>query len=148
MIQIVNEIPEFQGHNRFLSNFYIHPVIYDGRRWMSSEHAYQAAKAVIVEQREEIAMAPSPSIAKRLGSKVAKREDWIDVRVSVMKDVLEAKFSDPLLEIMLLSTGNLKLIEGNLHGDTFWGVDMRKRVGQNMLGRLLMQLREEKRSFA
>lgn len=147
MNEIVNEIIRFDGEHAFLSNFFIHPVIYDGRRWMTSEHAYQASKAVFVEQREEIAMARTPGVAKRLGAKIVKREDWEDVKVSVMMAVLEAKFACPDMEALLLKTGNKTLVEGNLHHDTFWGVDIRTRVGKNMLGKLLMQIREEKRSF-
>lgn len=148
MPDFITEIPEFQGKYRFLSNFYIHPIEFDGRRWATSEHAYQAAKAVIVEQREEIAAAPTPGVAKRLGGVVACREDWKKVRVPIMKSILEAKFSIPKLREMLLSTGKLMLIEGNAHGDTFWGVDIRSRVGHNMLGKLLMQIRDDELYFS
>ena len=147
MIETANEILTFDGPHYFLSNFYPQPIIFDGRRWATSEHAYQAAKAIIVEQREEIAAASTPGVAKRLGKKAVLREDWEAVKAPIMRAILEAKFSIPKLREMLLSTGNLRLIEGNTWGDTFWGVDIRSRVGQNMLGKLLMGIREEIRSF-
>ncbi len=34
-------------------------------------------------------------------------------------------------------------MEGNWWGDIFWGVDVTSQIGQNMLGKLLMQVREE-----
>lgn len=43
--------------------------------------------------------------------------------------------------MQLLATGNEELIEGNKHGDHFWGVC--NGHGENMLGKLLMQLRAE-----
>jgi len=43
----------------------------------------------------------------------------------------------------LLATGDQELIEGNTWGDRFWGVC--DGEGQNQLGRLLMELRNELR---
>ena len=42
-------------------------------------------------------------------------------------------------------TGNLVLEEGNGWHDTFWGVDLKTGEGENHLGRILMQVREELR---
>lgn len=33
--------------------------------------------------------------------------------------------------------------EGNYWGDTFWGVDLKKREGENNLGKLVMEIREK-----
>lgn len=141
------EIATFDGKYRFLSNFFICPVWFEGRLWPTSEHAYQAAKTLVPLEQQTIYEAKTPGVAKKLGKSVTLREDWKDVRVSIMHRILLAKFALPEMEELLLSTGNLKLIEGNTWNDTFWGVDIRTRVGQNMLGRLLMQIREEKMSF-
>ena len=54
---------------------------------------------------------------------------------------LRKKFADPELRNLLLATGDEELIEGNYWGDTYWGVC--NGVGQNKLGKLLMQVREE-----
>lgn len=142
-----NEIMTFDGQYRFLSNFYLCQVYYAGRYWPSSEHAYQAAKTHDPAEKDLIFNAKSPGVAKREGDNVTKRPDWADVKVSIMFDILESKFSNKELEERLLSTGNVKLIEGNTWDDRFWGVDIRTRVGQNMLGKLLMQIRENKISF-
>lgn len=44
-----------------------------------------------------------------------------------------------------LSTGDAELVEGNTWNDTWWGVNATTGKGKNMLGRLLMQVREELR---
>ena len=47
------------------------------------------------------------------------------------------------LKQQLLATGELVLEEGNIWGDTFWGVDAQTREGRNHLGRILMRVRKE-----
>lgn len=145
------DIMVFDGKYAFLSNFYPCSPLYMGQVWKSSEHAYQAAKALSATDFTAIADAGSPGQAKRMGKKLAEahkvRPDWNDVRVGIMHDILVAKFAIPDLEERLLSTGKLKLVEGNMHHDVFWGVDIRTGKGQNMLGKLLMQIREQKQSF-
>ncbi len=37
----------FQGRYRFLSNFYPYPVEFEGRKYLSSEAAYQASKVIV-----------------------------------------------------------------------------------------------------
>ena len=59
-----------------------------------------------------------------------------------MKSVLFAKFTQHEdLKAILLSTGNALLIEAS-KTDAFWGIG-EKGNGKNMLGRLLMQVRDE-----
>lgn len=45
----------------------------------------------------------------------------------------------------LLETGDAMLIEGNTWGDTFWGVC--NGQGLNVLGNLLMEIRQELRFY-
>jgi predicted NAD-dependent protein-ADP-ribosyltransferase YbiA (DUF1768 family) len=59
--------------------------------------------------------------------------------------LLRQKFTDPGLRARLLATGTALLREGNWWRDTFWGVDQRTGAGQNHLGRLLMEIRDELR---
>ena len=54
---------------------------------------------------------------------------------------LRLKFAIPELAEKLLATGEAELIEGNSWGDTTWGVY--KDIGENRLGKLLMQVRQE-----
>ncbi len=69
------------------------------------------------------------------------RPNWDNMKVQVMRDVLRIKFSAEPLRSWLIATENDELIEGNDHGDEFWGVC--DGVGENYLGNLLMELRSE-----
>lgn len=121
------------GDNSFLSNFYEHG-------W-TVEHHYQAAKAVKPEDAARILTAPTPGAAKKLGRRVLMRSAWESEKVIVMLVLLRMKFAIPELRDKLLATGDATLIEGNHWGDIYWGVC--NGHGQNMLGILLMQVREE-----
>jgi hypothetical protein len=59
-----------------------------------------------------------------------------------MSQGLIKKFSNPGLKSKLLETQDSILVEGNIWGDTFWGVDIRTNQGRNTLGILLMKLRD------
>ena len=136
------EIKYFDGKNRYLSNFYEAPIDYNGLTYKNNEAAFQAQKVLDEKTREQFTELP-PNLAKKLGRKVELREDWEDVKVDIMKDICRTKFeTHPSLMDRLLSTGDRTLIEGNDWNDTFWGVDD-DNGGENMLGKLLMELREE-----
>ena len=138
-------ITSFRNEYEFLSNFYPCVLTYEGRTYPTSEHAYQAAKfrdPIIVER---IASAPTPGKAKTWARDLdGRREDWNEVKYSLMERILRVKFSSPDLKEKLLSTGDKYLVEGNSWGDVYWGVC--RGEGLNMLGKLLMQIRGELRS--
>ena len=132
-------ITEFRGDYAFLSNFYTVPVRYNGLVYGSSEAAFQAAKAP--DKDKEKFTNISPGEAKRLGRHY-KRYDWFNISLQVMHDVVLCKFSqNENIKELLLSTGDEELVEGNTWNDTFWG--MCNGVGQNQLGKILMQVRSE-----
>lgn len=133
-------IDSFQGPNRFLSNFYYCTITFEGRVYDTVEAAYQAAKSLDPLTRAAIAHAETPGEAKRMGSKITLRPDWEQIKPYVMLSLLMKKFSDPVLQKMLLETGDEELIEGNNWGDTYWGVCNGK--GKNNLGKLLMDVRD------
>lgn len=54
------------------------------------------------------------------------------------------KFAIPELKEMLLATGDEELVEGNYWHDTIWGVC--DGVGENHLGKMLMEIREDLRN--
>lgn len=136
-------IAEFRGPHRFLSNFWPAEVAYDGYKWPTVEHAYQAAKFPRGSQPFlAILFSPRPGDAKRFGQGPGMRPDWDRIKLGVMEDLLARKFAHPALRTQLLATHPAKLIEGNRWGDTYWGVDLRTGRGENHLGRLLMALRE------
>ncbi len=138
----MSRIISFTGANSFLSNFYPCEVAFEGKIYKSSEHAYMASKTEDLNIREYIAAQSTPGQAKKIGRSIPLRENWNDVRVHYMRTILKSKFSDQVLYEKLLSTSPHELIEGNTWGDTFWGqcpIDN----GKNMLGKLLMELRED-----
>ena len=134
-------ISSFRGEFWFLSNFYAASIWVDGERYATVEHAYQAAKTDDPASRRLIREAATPAIAKRLGRCCGLAPDWDSRRLGVMLDLVRKKFENPLLRAMLLATEDAVLVEGNTWNDTFWGV-CRGR-GENWLGRILMQVREE-----
>lgn len=133
-------IIRFDGAYRFLSNFYADP-----HGGPTVEHMFQAAKTFDNAEALAILEAETPGQAKRMGRKVQLRADWDRVKDSIMLDLLRRKFSIEPLRSRLLNTRDAELIEGNTWGDTYWGVCNGR--GKNMLGKLLMQVRDELNGF-
>jgi ribA/ribD-fused uncharacterized protein len=128
------------------SNFALYPITVRGERWPTSEHFFQAQKFEDAKVRAAIRRVKSPSEAARIGRdrKHRIRRDWDSARVAAMRDGLRAKFTQyEDLQRLLLSTGDAKLVE-HTERDDFWG-DGGDGSGANMLGRLLMELRDELR---
>lgn len=69
--------------------------------------------------------------------------NWDDIKVNSMLEILFLKFNDPYLKHLLLSTGDEHIQEYNTWGDRFWGVC--NGEGLNFLGVLLMFVRESLR---
>ncbi len=129
------------------SNFAAFPITLGGHRWPTSEHYFQAQKFEDEAYRDKVRAAKSPMIAARLGRsrKVKLRRDWESVKVGVMRDAVTAKFTQhDDLRALLLSTGDAKLVE-HTENDDDWG-DGGDGSGQNWLGRILTQVREELRA--
>ena len=128
------------------TNFYERGFKLDGLSWKTSEHYFQAQKFVdkncLIGQN--VKDQPSAREAFQIARKNdgLKRADWESAKVDIMKTCLKAKFTQNKdLEALLVGTGNAKLIE-HTSNDKYWG-DGDDGSGQNMLGRLLMELREE-----
>ena len=135
-------IKEFQGQYRFLSNFWYANIVFDGLVYPSVEHAYVAAKTLDLNQRSKFTNpAIKPGGVKQMGRRLKLRNDWEQIKLEVMEELVRQKFSRSPLKEMLLMTGKQTLIEGNRWGDTFWGVCNGK--GQNHLGEILMKVRSK-----
>ncbi len=133
------KINSFRGEYSFLSNFYEAPMEYEGLTYPSSEAAYQAQKCADPKDREAFT-AMNPAEAKKAGRTVTIREDWEDVKISVMTGIVRAKFEqNPDLAGMLLATKDAYLEEGNNWGDRVWGTV--NGEGANNLGLILMDTR-------
>lgn len=140
-------IDEFKGEYRFLSSFW--PLDNVDRQY-TAEHWYQAEKTVVPAERCAIIECTTPGKAKRLGMEITARPDWDEVKLDVMRGVLQKKFSLlPWMGERLLATGSAVLVEGNDWCDTYWGVcrcTEHNGEGANWLGLLLMETRNELRT--
>lgn len=139
-------ITEFKYPYRWLSNFQMCQIEYEGVIYPSTEHAYQAAKTLDIKLRQAIAKLSTPGEAKKYANKIKLRDNWDKIKEQVMYDVCKYKFTmHPDLKAKLLSTNEEELIEGNYWGDTYWG-ECPLGNGQNKLGKILMRIRNEIRN--
>jgi hypothetical protein len=147
MSPIVSGIYGFHGVNEknygFLSNMYMLPEPFTdvfGVSWWTTETYYVSRKTSDLELRKVISVM-EPHEAKRAGRKIYLVNNWEDIKVEVMRKALDYKFSIPAMRDKLIATGDLYIEETNWWGDTFWGVC--KGQGDNILGKLLMEIRKE-----
>lgn len=139
------KINEFRGEYFFLSNYYEAPVTHQGMTYGSNEAAFQAQKCLNEEEKLPFTEM-RPAKAKKSGRAVQLRPDWEAVKVSIMEEIVRAKFTqNEDLKRRLLATGDAVLEEGNTWNDTFWGVHLKNGRGQNHLGKILMKIRGELR---
>ena len=127
------------------SNFYRAQIYVDGRMWKTSEHYYQAMKFDGSQEHvDEVWRAKSPMDAAKIGRdrKRPLREDWEEVKDEVMYKAITAKFTQhENLKKILLDTDDAILVEHTVK-DRYWG-DGGDGSGKNMLGKLLMVLRDD-----
>ena len=131
-----------------MSNFEPCEVTFEGVTYPSTEHAYQAAKTLNPKIRA-LFLLPSVTAgkAKRMAKTMKVREDWNDVRVGVMEGLLRQKFAPGTsLALELAVLKDYDICEGNYWHDNFWGSCTCAKCadkGENVLGKLLMKLRDE-----
>ena len=129
------------------SNFAPYPLEIEGRVWPTSEHYFQAQKfPADPEHQEAIRRQASPMIAAEMGRDRSKplRADWEQVKDAIMTAAVRTKFAQhPELAELLLSTGEATLVE-HTKNDAYWA-DGGDGSGKNMLGKILMQIRQELR---
>lgn len=127
-------------------NFHESPLNYNERTYRCAEAAFQAQKFHGNEQQQfekldgDGAWRRARELSK--GWDKARTDAWRKRNLSVMADILQAKFSTDPLKSILLSTENAYLVEHiPVKGrDSFYGDDS-DGTGQNMLGKLLMDVR-------
>jgi N-glycosidase YbiA len=141
---VTEPITKFRGQYAWLSNMYPATVKMNGFDYPTVEHAYQAAKTRDHGGQMRIREQLNPVDARAMGNCCDLRPDWEQIKLTVMAYFLRQKFHIPRFKALLLSTGDAEIIEGNEWGDTFWGVC--RGQGDNHLGILLMQIREELRT--
>ncbi len=145
-----HNLPEIRFYIReepygFLSNFWRSMQKVGIRSYPTNEHFYQSMKARLPEIQHWIETAPTAKLAMSAGRSLTTKEivgNWEHNKVSKMLVGLRAKFEDPNLRLMLDWTGDAILIEDS-PTDMFWGGKLPN--SKNMLGKLLMHVREENR---
>jgi type I restriction enzyme, S subunit len=130
------------------------PLFINGVRIRTSEALYQACRFPRrPDVQQQIIDDPSPMTAK-MRSKPFRRDtrsDWDTVRVNIMRWCLRVKLAQNWQTFgrVLLSTGDMPIVEKKVRRPDFWGASEMPGgllVGMNVLGRLLMELREQLRS--
>lgn len=133
----------------WLSNFSSFAVYFGGRRFQTSEHAYQAqkfAKGSAIHHDVAEAMSAHEAMTLARQYKTAMLPAWDDVKRAIMKDIVAAKLSQhKYIQRKLRETGNRELIEVSPI-DAYWGWGPNK-TGRNELGKIWMELRSEGSAF-
>ena len=132
------------------SNFFpsIQAIDAAGHTFKTSEHLYQAAKfRGSPDVQARIAGAPSARDAATMGRDTANAPDadWNGRRMNAMRWVIRMKreANPELVDAALQRTGDRPIVEFSRR-DSFWGARQNGNalVGQNILGRLWMELRQ------
>lgn len=143
--------------NGFLSNWWICEIDYDGRKFVSSEQLFMYLKAKLFnddEVAEKIMQTSRQNEIKALGREVKNFDEaiWNKHKYELMFIANKAKFRfDYQITDMLLETGDAKLVEAS-PVDKIWGIGLDAETakntpeanwpGQNLLGQVLMDLRD------
>ena len=129
------------GYTAGFSNFSNHKVKYNGHTFPTSEAAIQAYKNPSDQHYLDSQInASSPIVSKNLGRKTKVREDWLEICVDIMYEILLNKFNQNKYLIPILTNTGLRPIVQHTRGDGFWG-DGLTEDGQNNLGKCLDKLR-------
>ncbi|HTL88386.1 MAG TPA: NADAR family protein [Leptolyngbya sp.] len=131
----------------YFSNFARYAIELKGKTWATSEHYFQAQKFVGTSHEEDLRQAKNPREAADMGRDRNRplRPDWEAVKDDVMREAIYAKFTQHAdLREKLLATGEAVLVE-HTKNDRYWG-DGGDGTGRNMLGKLLVELRDRIRS--
>lgn len=130
------------------SNLHRREIEFEGVVHPTAEHAYQAGKARRSAVRDWLLAAPSPALLAMAAHGLYHWDvapGWSKTKFDRMHAVLKEKFSQHQdLADLLLSTGDAQLIEtATVDNATnrLWGEVNGK--GKNMLGSLLMEVRNE-----
>ena len=133
----------FRNEYWFLSNMYPCSIWYEGALdgkyiFRSVETIFQMMKCDDDNEKKGFELLNGFE-AKKRGRRVKLRSDWHEVKVSVMREILEHKFELPEL------INKLKEIKGEIVEDNHWGARYWGRcngTGKNVLGKLLMEIRD------
>lgn len=138
-------IQTFRGEHSWLSNMAECEIKYGDLVFKSTEAFYQAMKTKDKHARA-LFTEYNGQTSKREGRKLFIRSDWELIKDDVMKFALSKKFSKEPFKSLLLSTGDVDLIEGNYWHDNYWGscnCAKCNNKGLNKLGKMIMAIRKD-----
>jgi len=149
--------PALNDHKEF-SNMHEAPIQIDGMTFPTVEHYFQWSKAKLfgdAEIQNKIMKTASPKSVKTYGKKVKgfDEEAWNEKKDSVMRTAVKAKLMQhPDILKKLRETGTRPIAEADPRGK-YWGIgtsaetskakDPSRWPGQNKMGKILMELRDE-----
>lgn len=77
---------------------------------------------------------------KKLGKRISLPQNWDDIKLGIMTELVNLKFQDVDFRRMLFDTEFKHLEERNSWHDLYWGTDETGK-GENHLGKILMDIR-------
>lgn len=127
------------------------PLVVNGVRIRTSEALYQSCRFPHMPEVQRMIIGERSPMTAKMRSKPyhrASRPDWDGVRVKIMRWCLRVKLAQNWATFgrLLLSTGDRPIVEKKVRRKDFWGATEQPDgtlVGMNVLGRLLMELREQ-----
>lgn len=131
-----------------------YPIFVNSTSILTSEALYQACRFPYSPNIQRLIISERSPMTAKMRSKPYRSEtraDWDRQRVPIMRWCLRAKLicNFDSFSSVLLSTGDAPIVEMKTKGADFWGASLQDNnylVGPNVLGRLLMELREEVRN--
>jgi ribA/ribD-fused uncharacterized protein len=156
--QSIGELTAFFSKASPLSNFYPAPIVINSRKYSCVEQYFQASKAIFAERPDiaaKICETDDPAICKRLGDQIAvDLREWLPRAKEEMRHACRCKFSThERPRRFLLDSGISTIVEAG--PDTTWGAGLRMTdpklkdksnwKGKNILGDILMSIRDEMR---
>jgi ribA/ribD-fused uncharacterized protein len=146
------------NENKMFSNMHEAPVQIDGVTFPTVEHYFQWSKAKMfgdADIQAKIMKTASPKSVKAYGKKVKNfdAEAWDEKKDSIMRTAVKAKLMQhPDILKKLRETGTRPIAEADPRGK-YWGIgtsadtskakDPSRWPGQNKMGKILMELRDE-----
>ena len=134
----------FRGAKSSFSNFFPAPITIWSTTFRTTEHAYQFRKALEMGQHaiaDNIRHAPTGWKAMDMAESITTNEHWGNIKQSIMYQLLQVKAEQcSVFRRDLEASKGEMLVEDTSH--EYWGRG-NNGTGLNMLGRLLMVLRDK-----
>lgn len=130
-----------------------YPLFVNNVKILTSEALYQACRFPHLPEVQKIIIGQNSPMTAKMKSKPYRKDsrpDWETINIQVMFWCLRVKLAQNWEKFgdLLLSTEDRPIVEES-YRDQFWGakpVDAETLVGANVLGRLLMKLRDQLRT--